>query len=80
MKVLVVDDEESMRHMLSVMLKKQGYDAVTVENAECALEVLKKDEFDFILCDIRMPGMGGLGFLKAIGGEGACRAGLIRRS
>lgn len=68
MKILVVDDEESMRHMLSVMLKKHGYDAVTAESAECALEVLKKEEFDFILCDIRMPGMGGLGFLKALGG------------
>ncbi|MCP3677368.1 MAG: sigma-54-dependent Fis family transcriptional regulator [Deltaproteobacteria bacterium] len=66
MRMLVIDDEESMRHMLSVLLKREGYDVVSAENGRQALEVVEEDEFDFILCDIKMPGMGGLDFLKAI--------------
>lgn len=66
MKVLVVDDEESMRHMLSVILKREGYDPMALADAEKALEVLAEDDFDFVLCDIRMPGLDGLGFLKAL--------------
>jgi len=66
MKILVIDDEESMRHMLSVLLKREGYDIVSAENGRQALKVVEGDEFGFILCDIKMPGMGGLDFLKAI--------------
>jgi two-component system response regulator AtoC len=66
MRILVIDDEESMRHMLSVLLKREGYDVVSAENGRQALKVVEEDEFDFILCDIKMPGMGGLDFLKAI--------------
>lgn len=66
MKILIIDDEESMRHMLSIILKKEGYDVVSVEGGQQALKVLDKEDFDFILCDIKMPGMDGLGFLKAV--------------
>ncbi|MFQ5328953.1 MAG: sigma-54-dependent transcriptional regulator [Thermodesulfobacteriota bacterium] len=65
MRILVIDDEESMRHMLSVLLKQEGYDVVAAENGTQALKVIEGDEFDFVLCDIKMPGMGGLDFLKA---------------
>ncbi len=66
MRVMVVDDEESMRHMLSVILKKEGYDVVAFEDGERALSYLDREDFDFILCDIRMPGMDGLSFLRAL--------------
>ncbi|MEE9542691.1 MAG: sigma-54 dependent transcriptional regulator [Thermodesulfobacteriota bacterium] len=66
MNILLIDDEESMRHMLSVLLKKAGFDASAAENAEAGLKAMETEEFDFILCDIKMPGMGGLGFLKAL--------------
>lgn len=66
MRILVIDDEESMRHMLSVLLKREGYDVVSAEDGRQALKVVEEDEFDFILCDIKMPGMGGLDFLDSL--------------
>jgi len=64
MRILIIDDEESMRHMLSIILKKEGYEVVSAESGQQALKVLGKDDFNFILCDIRMPDMDGLEFLK----------------
>ncbi len=66
MKILIIDDEDAMRHMLSVMLKKEGFQTSSVENGAEALEVLKSEEFDFILCDIRMPVLDGKGFLTGL--------------
>jgi len=63
-RILLIDDEENFRHMLSVILKKRGYD---VEIAGSGTEGLKKIDtaaFDTVLCDIRMPQMDGLEFLK----------------
>lgn len=70
MRILVIDDEESLRHMLSVLLKQEGYDVVTTESAKSALKVLKNEEFDFVLSDIRMPEIDGLEFLKIVKKEG----------
>ncbi len=66
MRVLVVDDEESIRHMISVILKKEGYVAVTSPSADEALKLLELEDFDFILSDIKMPGLGGTAFLKEL--------------
>ncbi|MEE9591717.1 MAG: sigma-54 dependent transcriptional regulator [Thermodesulfobacteriota bacterium] len=66
MRVLIIDDEESMRHMLSVILKKEGCDVVSAGDGSQGLEVLKRDDFDFVLCDIKMPTMDGLDFLKSL--------------
>ncbi len=65
-KVLVVDDEESMRHMLSLILKREGYEVLSAGGGEEALALLDGNLFDFILLDVVMPGMDGLSLLKAI--------------
>ena len=62
-KILVVDDEENLRHMLQVMLKKQGYLVDTATNGAEALQKLALASYSFILCDIKMPVMDGRTFL-----------------
>ena len=63
-KILVVDDEESMRHMLSLILKREGYEVLTAGEGKEALALLEGGLFDFILLDVVMPGMDGLELLK----------------
>jgi len=65
-RILIVDDEESFRHMLSVILIKEGYEVETSSNGEEGLQRAAASPFDQILCDIRMPRMDGLGFLQEI--------------
>jgi diguanylate cyclase (GGDEF)-like protein len=64
--VLVVDDEEVIRRLLSFTFPEAGYTCVTASSAEAALEILKSRSFDFILVDIVMPGMSGLELTKII--------------
>ncbi len=66
-RLLVIDDEANMRHMLSMLLKKSGYLVETASDGKEALKLLEKAEapYDYILCDIRMPKMGGMEFLRA---------------
>ena len=70
-KVLVVDDEENIRHLLSLLLKKEGYSVVTAEDGQDGIEKLQQHDFDAILCDLRMPNLDGMGFLDALRASGA---------
>jgi two-component system response regulator AtoC len=63
-RVLIVDDEKNMRHMLQVMLDKVGYSALTAGDGYEALGLMDKEDFDFILCDLKMPRMDGMTLLK----------------
>jgi len=65
-KILIVDDERDMREFLEIMLRKEGYDACSMENAGLALEYCAKNPVDLVISDIRMPGMDGVDFLKAL--------------
>lgn len=78
-KILIVDDEEGMRHMLSIILKKEGYETISVSNGNEALTAAEKDDYDFILCDIRMPGMDGLTLLQELKKRG-CNSTIIMMS
>src|SRR5690349_11668466 len=62
--ILIIDDEENLRHMLSVMLARQGYRAETAADGAEGLRRVREQAYDFILCDIRMPEMDGKTFLS----------------
>jgi len=59
-KILIVDDELSIRNLLSRYLADAGYECRTSENADAAKDVLMEQTFDLLLCDLRMPGDSGL--------------------
>src|SRR5271169_1698817 len=63
-KILVVDDEQSMRDFLAIMLKKEGHDVVTAENGTSALKAVQSEIFDLVISDVRMSGMDGIDVLK----------------
>ncbi len=62
--ILIIDDEDNLRHMLSAMLTRQGYYVETAANGAEGLKLLTEKFYDFILCDIRMPEMDGKTFLE----------------
>jgi len=64
-RLLIIDDEENMRHMLTAMLKNFGYQVETAGDGQQGLLLMDKSDFDFVLCDIKMPVMGGMAFLEA---------------
>ncbi|MDR0560027.1 MAG: sigma-54 dependent transcriptional regulator [Prevotellaceae bacterium] len=64
MKVLIVDDEKSIRNSLKDILEYENIESVTAENGTAALNLLQKNVFDLIFCDIKMPGMDGIEALE----------------
>ena len=69
-RLLVIDDEDNMRHMLSSMLTRLGYMVETAANGQLGLDALAQQSFDVVLCDIRMPEMDGMEFLRLVGEKG----------
>jgi len=65
-RILIVDDEENFRHMLSVILKKERFEVDTASDGEEGLQKVMINPYDQVLCDIRMPRMDGLEFLKEV--------------
>lgn len=65
-KILVVDDEVSIREFLDIMLKKEGYDVTLAEDGQKAKEILAKKSFDMVISDLQMPNMTGLELLKHV--------------
>jgi len=64
--VLIIDDEEIVLKSISKLLRKNGYDVLICHSGEEALEKIKKDSVNLIVCDIRMPTMSGVETLKGI--------------
>ncbi|MCL6101129.1 MAG: sigma-54 dependent transcriptional regulator [Bacteroidetes bacterium] len=66
LKILVIDDEKSIRNTLKDILGFEGYQVEMAENGIIGLELVKSTDFDIILCDIKMPEMDGLEVLEQI--------------
>ncbi|UCF73758.1 MAG: sigma-54-dependent Fis family transcriptional regulator, partial [Deltaproteobacteria bacterium] len=64
-RILIIEDEVNMRHMLEVLLRRSGYEIKTAADGQEGLEVIEKEGFHFILCDIKMPRMDGMTFLRS---------------
>jgi two-component system response regulator PilR (NtrC family) len=64
-RVLVVDDEQSMRDLLAIMLRQTGYEVAVADGGETAIERLKAETFDLVVTDLRMRKVDGLTVLKA---------------
>jgi two-component system, NtrC family, response regulator AtoC len=64
-RLLIVDDEENMRHLLTTMLRNSGYRIHTASNGVQAMNAMAESPFEFVLCDLKMPEMDGLEFLSA---------------
>ncbi len=65
-RVLVVDDEKVIRDMLAEFLSMEGYEVRTAEDGLAAMTELKREQFDLVLSDLKMPRMGGIAILDEI--------------
>lgn len=65
-KILVVDDEDSIRNIIARKLEMDGYHCVTASNAREAVETAAKHSFDLVLTDVKMPGMSGIELLSKL--------------
>ncbi len=65
-RILVVDDDSALRRVLGTTLRAFGFAAKSEPSGEDALEILRREEFDVVLLDINMPGMGGIAACRAI--------------
>ena len=65
-KLLIVDDEDTLRLLVRTELEQRGYDVDDADSGETALEKLETDHFTLVILDIRMPGIDGMQVLKRI--------------
>ena len=65
-RILIVDDEESIREFLEIMLRREKYEVATASSAKKALKILEKENFDMVITDIQMPEMNGIELLGKI--------------
>ena len=66
MKVLIVDDDHTIRRSLNRLIDKEGYKTIEAENGESALKMFRQHDPAVVFLDLKMPGMDGLAVLKAI--------------
>ncbi len=65
-RILIVDDELSMRQFLKILLEKAGYSVTAAPDGAAALEIVRSEELNLVITDIRMPGMSGLELLTEV--------------
>ena len=65
-KVLFIDDEEGIRKIFSILLRKEGYQVFTAKSGEEGLKIFEQEMPPIVITDIKMPGMDGIGVLKRV--------------
>ena len=65
-RILIADDEQSMREMMRQLFRKNGFDVITAEDGVVARDILAEEFFDLLLTDIQMPRLDGLSLLRAV--------------
>ncbi len=65
-RILVVDDEQSMRDILQIMLEKEGFEIDSADNGVEALDKFKREKYDLVLTDLKMPELDGIGLVEAL--------------
>jgi DNA-binding NtrC family response regulator len=68
-RILVVDDEEALRTVLSTELTSEGYEVSTAADGSEAIDMVKENTYDLVLLDIKMPNVDGFEVLKFVKGE-----------
>jgi two-component system response regulator PilR (NtrC family) len=64
-RILVVDDERSMRELLAIVLRREGYEVLLADNGRTAIGLLEREPVDILISDIKMPDMSGVEVLRA---------------
>jgi two-component system response regulator PilR (NtrC family) len=64
-RVLVVDDERSMRELLAIVLKREGYEVLLADSGRAAVDLLEREAVDLLISDIKMPDLSGVEVLRA---------------
>jgi DNA-binding NtrC family response regulator len=65
-KILVIDDEQSIRDLLDTLLRRKGYDVLLAGSGQKGLEFYRRERPDVVVLDLKMPGMDGLTVLQQI--------------
>jgi two-component system chemotaxis response regulator CheY len=68
--ILIVDDSESVRQTVAFLLQDQGYDVIEARDGREALDKLDGRTINLIVCDVNMPTMDGIEFIKTVKGDG----------
>src|SRR5262247_2278965 len=65
-RILIVDDEQSMREWMRLLFQRDGFDVLTAEDGIAARELVTREYVDVVLTDIRMPRLDGVALLKSV--------------
>jgi DNA-binding response OmpR family regulator len=65
-KILVIDDEPGIRDLLDTLLTRKGYHVVLADSGQKGLEIIRREQFDVLVLDLKMPGMDGLTVLQQV--------------
>ena len=68
-RLLIVDDEEVIRDLFGIQLRREGYTVSTAGSAQQALDVLAAERIDLVLLDMKLPDMSGLVLLQKLRGQ-----------